>query len=43
MTQDYQPMTDMRATAAYRMQVAQNFLQRFWLETSGEVVETRVF
>ncbi len=43
MAQDYQPMTDMRASAAYRMQVAQNFLQRFWLENSGEVVETRVF
>ena len=43
LAQDYQPMTDMRASAAYRMQVAQNFLQRFWLETSGEVVETRVF
>ncbi len=41
--QDYSPMTDMRATATYRMQVAQNLLLRFWLETSGEVVEARVF
>lgn len=31
--QDFQPLTDMRASAAYRMQVAQNLLQRFWLET----------
>ena len=27
------PLTDMRASAAYRLQVAQNLLQRFWLET----------
>lgn len=31
--QDFKPLTDMRASAAYRMQVAQNLLQRFWLET----------
>src|SRR6266446_2580960 len=30
---DYTPITDMRATAAYRMKVAQNLLQRFYLET----------
>jgi xanthine dehydrogenase small subunit len=30
---DYQPLSDMRASAAYRLQVAQNLLQRFWLET----------
>jgi xanthine dehydrogenase small subunit len=30
---DFQPLTDMRASAAYRLQVAQNLLQRFWLET----------
>jgi xanthine dehydrogenase small subunit len=43
LVQDYQPMTDMRASAAYRMQVAQNLLLRFWLEASGEAVEARVF
>ena len=26
-------MTDMRASSAYRLQVAQNLLQRLWLET----------
>jgi xanthine dehydrogenase small subunit len=26
----------MRASAAYRLQVAQNLLQRFWLETRAE-------
>jgi xanthine dehydrogenase small subunit len=30
---DFQPLTDMRASAAYRLQVAQNLLRRFWLET----------
>jgi len=30
---DYTPLSDMRATAAYRMQVAQNLLERFYLET----------
>jgi len=30
---DFKPLSDMRASAAYRMQVAQNLLQRFWLET----------
>ncbi|GAP36214.1 xanthine dehydrogenase small subunit [Piscinibacter sakaiensis] len=30
---DFTPLSDMRASAAYRRQVAQNLLQRFWLET----------
>src|SRR6516165_9390429 len=30
---DYTPLTDMRASAAYRRQVAQNLLERFYLET----------
>ena len=33
LTNDYQPLSDMRASAGYRQQVAQNLLQRFWLET----------
>ena len=33
LTHDFQPLSDMRASAAYRMQVAQNLLRRFWLET----------
>lgn len=32
---DYQPLTDMRASAAYRLLVAQNLLRRFHLETTG--------
>ena len=30
---DFKPLTDMRASADYRLQVARNLLQRFWLET----------
>ena len=30
---DFTPLSDMRASAAYRAQVVQNLLQRFWLET----------
>ena len=30
---DFKPLSDMRASAAYRAQVAQNLLQRLWLET----------
>jgi xanthine dehydrogenase small subunit len=33
LAQDFTPLSDMRASAGYRMQVAQNLLQRFWLET----------
>lgn len=33
MADDYAPLSDMRASAAYRMTVAQNLLRRFWLET----------
>jgi xanthine dehydrogenase small subunit len=35
LAQDFTPLTDMRASAGYRLQVAQNLLQRFWLETRG--------
>ena len=30
---DFKPLTDMRASAEYRAQVAQNLLERLWLET----------
>ncbi len=36
LAQDFRPLSDMRASAAYRLQVAQNLLQRFWLETRAE-------
>ena len=34
--QDYQPISDMRASAEYRLLTAQNLLKRFYLETIGE-------
>ena len=36
LAQDFAPLSDMRASAAYRLQVALNLLQRFWLETRAE-------
>jgi xanthine dehydrogenase small subunit len=33
LAQDFKPLSDMRASANYRLQVAQNLLQRLWLET----------
>ena len=36
LAQDFKPLSDMRASAEYRLQVAQNLLQRFWLETRPE-------
>ena len=33
--EDYQPISDMRASADYRLLTAQNLLKRFFLETTG--------
>jgi xanthine dehydrogenase small subunit len=33
LARDFAPLSDMRASSGYRLQVAQNLLQRFWLET----------
>ena len=38
LTQDFQPIDDMRASAAYRMQVAQDLIRKFWLEESGQAM-----
>lgn len=43
LSNDVTPMSDMRASAEYRMQVAQNHLLRFWHESQGEATEVRVF
>jgi len=40
--QDYRPITDMRASAAYRLLVAKNLLLRFYLESAGAVADTQV-
>ncbi len=34
MQADFEPISDMRASAQYRMSAAQNLLKRFFLETS---------
>ncbi|WP_400083468.1 xanthine dehydrogenase small subunit [Yoonia sp. R78084] len=34
--QDYTPMSDMRASADYRLKVAQNLLQRYFADLSGQ-------
>jgi xanthine dehydrogenase small subunit len=36
--EDFTPLSDMRASAAYRSTVAANLLRRFWYESQGEVV-----
>jgi xanthine dehydrogenase small subunit len=36
---DFQPISDMRASAEYRLMVAQNLLRRFHLETTGETAQ----
>ncbi len=33
LAQDFQPLTDLRATRDYRHTVAANLLKRFWMET----------
>ena len=32
---EFSPITDMRASAAYRTEVLGNLLQRYWLESQG--------
>jgi xanthine dehydrogenase small subunit len=39
LARDFTPLDDMRASAAYRLRVAQNLLQRFWLETQPGAAE----
>lgn len=42
MDADYQPLSDMRASAAYRSRVARNLLRRLYLETTDSGIATRV-
>ncbi len=37
---DFSPLDDMRASADYRMRACQNLLQRFFMETTGELTES---
>ncbi len=36
LARDFTPLSDLRASAAYRLRVAQNLLRRFWLETRAD-------
>jgi xanthine dehydrogenase small subunit len=42
LTTDFSPMSDVRASADYRMKVAQNIIQKFYLEIVNENQLTRV-
>jgi xanthine dehydrogenase small subunit len=42
LSKDFTPLTDMRATAAYRMTVAANLLQKALMEISGAGAPTRI-
>ncbi len=42
MAGDFTPLTDMRASASYRMRVAQNLLQRFFLENTSNPYPVRL-
>lgn len=39
---DYQPISDMRASAAYRLKVARNLLRKFFVETTQPEARTRI-
>lgn len=41
LSRDYEPLTDMRASNAYRLKGARNLLYRFYLQSTG-VAETRI-
>jgi xanthine dehydrogenase small subunit len=43
LARDYQPLSDMRASAGYRAQVAGNLLKRFYLEHSATPPALRVY
>ena len=40
LARDFEPISDMRASAGYRLRAAQNLLRRFYLETTGAAPET---
>ena len=42
LAKDFQPMSDVRASDKYRMKVAQNLLQKCYLELKNKTIETRV-
>ncbi len=40
LAEDFSPISDMRASASYRLRAAQNLLRRFYLETTGKFEQT---
>ena len=40
--QDFTPLSDMRASAGYRMQAAKNLLLRYFIETAEPGTATRI-
>jgi xanthine dehydrogenase small subunit len=40
LARDFEPITDVRASAGYRLRASQNLLRRFFLETSGDLEMT---
>jgi xanthine dehydrogenase small subunit len=36
LARDFEPISDVRASAGYRLRATQNLLRRFFLETRGE-------
>ncbi len=42
LSRDFTPLTDMRASAEYRMMVTENLLRRFFMETSGSEGQMRL-
>jgi xanthine dehydrogenase small subunit len=40
LARDFEPISDMRASAAYRLRAAQNLLRRFYFESRGEIEST---
>jgi xanthine dehydrogenase small subunit len=43
LAEDFQPISDMRSSADYRLAVCQNLLYRFWLESSDQNIATDVY
>jgi xanthine dehydrogenase small subunit len=43
LARDFQPLSDFRATAAYRMRAARNLVQKFLLESSNSAQRTDVW
>ncbi len=39
MENDFTPLSDMRASAGYRLRTAQNMLRRYWLEDQGQLAQ----